>query len=189
MPAEPFDRARAEALAAELARRSITLVRDEVGLLPLSPQTRLLSVMVTPTDLTPADTSSYEEPRLASSLRQHFNSVDEMVVDHQPSVGDRQRCMDAAADADVVVVGTISANDNQAALVRQLTETYPTVVAALRTPGDLGLFPSVDTYLCTYGVLGPSLDALAAALTSQPIGGHLPTGIANLYPAGHGLIR
>ena len=47
------------ALARELARRSVTQIRDEAGLLPLRPSSsaRLLVLAPTPTDLTPADTS------------------------------------------------------------------------------------------------------------------------------------
>ena len=48
------------ALAAELAERSVTLVRDDAGLLPLAPgaDDRILAVMPAPRDLTPADTSA-----------------------------------------------------------------------------------------------------------------------------------
>ena len=51
------------ALAAELAARSITLVRDPGGLLPLTGESGpILAVMPRPADLTPADTSSTVAP-------------------------------------------------------------------------------------------------------------------------------
>ena len=60
-----------QALAAELAQRSITLVRDDDRLLPLRPaaDTRIAVVQSKPADLTPADTSATVRPTLASALR------------------------------------------------------------------------------------------------------------------------
>ena len=59
------------ALADEIAARSITLVRDETRQLPLrlSSDDRILVIAPTPQDLTPADTSSYETVALADALR------------------------------------------------------------------------------------------------------------------------
>jgi len=63
----------------------------------------------------------------------------------------------------------------------------PTVMAALRVPYDLRAYPQATTYLCSYGILPPSMTALAAALFGQaPISGQLPVTIAGLYPFGHG---
>ena len=61
------------ALAAELAARSITLVRDDQNRIPfrLSAESRVLAVMPQPTDLTPADTSSMVTPGLGGALRRH----------------------------------------------------------------------------------------------------------------------
>ncbi len=58
-------------LAEELGRRALTLVRDDAGLLPLRMDAgqRILVVMPQPTDLTPADTSSFVEPGLAAAVR------------------------------------------------------------------------------------------------------------------------
>ena len=63
-----------QALAAELARRSITLVRNDDGLLPLRPaaDARVAVVQSMPADLTPADTSSMVPPTLASALRRRL---------------------------------------------------------------------------------------------------------------------
>ncbi|HEY3428098.1 MAG TPA: glycoside hydrolase family 3 N-terminal domain-containing protein, partial [Acidimicrobiia bacterium] len=57
-------------LAATLARRSVTLVRND-GILPLrlGSDDRILAVMPQPTDLTPADTSSLVQPGLAAAIR------------------------------------------------------------------------------------------------------------------------
>ena len=60
-PIEVVGSAAHEALAREVAERSVTLVRDDAGLLPLrlSADARVVVVQPAPRDLTPADTSSY----------------------------------------------------------------------------------------------------------------------------------
>jgi beta-N-acetylhexosaminidase len=66
----------------------------------------------------------------------------------------------------------------------------PIVTIALRTPWDLGTYPSARTHVCSYGILSPSLDAVVAALWGEaPMSGRLPVPIGDLYPAGHGLER
>jgi len=51
-------------------------------------------------------------------------------------------------------------------------------VVALRLPYDLELFPQVDTCLCTYSILDPSIKALAKALFGKiKITGTLPVNI------------
>jgi beta-N-acetylhexosaminidase len=74
------------ALADEVARRAITLVRDQERLLPLRPAAddTILTVMPRLIDLTPADTSSIVPPLLAASLAEHHPRVIEMVTSHSP---------------------------------------------------------------------------------------------------------
>ena len=92
---------------------------------------------------------------------------------------------------DLVVVGTFSAHLQaaQAELAATvLASGKPTVSIALRTPWDLLAYPAARTHVCTYGILPPSMEALAAALLGEaPFVGHLPVDIAGLYRRGHGL--
>jgi hypothetical protein len=45
------------------------------------------------------------------------------------------------------------------------------------------------THVCTYGILPPSMEALAAALGGeQRFSGRLPVAMGDLYPRGHGII-
>ncbi len=184
------------ALAAELARRSITLVRDDPGLLPLRPAAddRIVVVEPRPRDLTPADTSSYEPAGgLARTIRSRHAGVEGVVLDPNARPPDTGAILDRARSADLLVVGTISAalDPGQAAFVRALLELdVPTVVVALRTPWDLTAYPTAATYLCTYGILPASLEALAAGLWGDaPVTGRLPVSIGDRYRPGHGLER
>jgi beta-N-acetylhexosaminidase len=182
-----------QALALELARRSITLVRNEEGLLPLrlAPDGHVLVVQTLPADLTPADTSSTVKPTLAAALRRRLARVEEFLLPAQPSEADIAGARQRAAGFDLVVVGTFSAHlePAQAALASALLSAgKPTVSIALRTPWDLLAYPSARTHICSYGILPPTMEALAAVLVGEvPFAGHLPVEIAGLHARGHGL--
>jgi len=165
------------ALEAELARRSITLVRDTANLLPLrlSPDARIAAVMPQPKDLTPADTSSTVAPHLAAALRAYHPHVDEFITNHLPGDDEITALRDRVAGYDLLVLGTINASmqPEQAALANELLRLgLPTVTVALRTPYDLSVYPAAQTHLCTYSIQPASLDALAGAL----FGDFSPTG-------------
>jgi beta-N-acetylhexosaminidase len=180
-------------LAAEVARRAITLVRNEAGLLPLRlpADAQIAAIMPAPRDLTPADTSSTVPPALADALRRHHPRVDAFVTGQPPSDAEIASLAAHAPDFDLLVVGTISASLDraQAELVRALRATgRPVVWVALRTPWDLAVDASAPTYACSYGIHRPSLDALADVLFGvAPASGRLPVEIAGLHPRGHGL--
>ena len=166
-------------LARELAERSITLVVDRAGMLPLRPDgdTRVAVFQPRPRDVTPADTTSTQSPGLAAALRAYLPNVDEFVTD-RPSDADIAVLRERAADYDLLVVGTDSApfDPGGAALARTLVAIgVPTVTVALRTPWDLPEYPAAATHACSFGVLPPSLEALAAALVGRiPFAGRLP---------------
>jgi len=169
-----------QALALEVARRALTLVRDEAGLLPLrlSPGARLGVIVPRPQDLTPADTSSYVQLSLAAALRRYHPQVEEFVIQVDPPDAQVREAYNFAAGCDLVIAGTINAREHpgQAALVNMLLqEGPPTIPVALRMPYDLEAYPAAPIYLCTYSIQPPAIEALAEALFGrlQP-GGRLP---------------
>jgi beta-N-acetylhexosaminidase len=63
----------------------------------------------------------------------------------------------------------------------------PSIVVALRLPYDLTAFPEAGTYICTYSILEPSMQALAKALFGKiTFEGRLPVSIPGLDVVGHG---
>ncbi len=183
------------ALAAELAARSITLVRNDAGLLPLrlAADASVVVVEPAPSDLTPADTSSYTAPGgLVAAVRARHPRAVGIVFDQPPGAAQVAEVREACAGADLVVLGTISAHLDpaQAALARAvLAVGRPTVTVALRTPWDLLAYAEARTHVCAYGNLPPTLDALVAALWGDAEAtGRLPVAIAGLYERGHGVL-
>ncbi len=183
-----------QTLAQTVANRSITLVRNDAGLLPLrlKPDARIAVIMPQPKDLTPADTSSFITPTLATAVRAHHPNVDEYITSHPPTENEIVELREKAAGYDLLIVGTLSAalDAMQAELVNALLATaVPTVTVALRTPYDLTVYPKAQTHICTYSILPAPMRALAAALFGEiPFAGRLPVQLGDLYDFGHGMV-
>jgi beta-N-acetylhexosaminidase len=170
------------ALAAELATRSITLVRDPGRLLPVrwSEVRRVLVVMPLPTDLTPADTSSTVAPVLAAALRRYHRDVDEVVVEPEPDEASIAAVRSRAEAADLAIIGTIDAHrlSSRLDLVDAVVATgTPTISVAMRGPWDVAAVSAGATALATYSILPGSLDALAAVLDGAAAPGRLPVAV------------
>ncbi|MCA9998670.1 MAG: hypothetical protein KDE56_23060 [Anaerolineales bacterium] len=190
MPQPPLDVvgcAEHQALAQEVANRSITLVCNKANLLPLRLESdaKIAVIMPQPKDLTPADTSSFITPTLATAVRAYHPHVDEFITSHPPTENEIASLRDKAAGYDLLIVGTLSASldDMQAELVRGLLDTaVPTITVALRTPYDLTVYPQTQTHVCSYSILPVSMRALADALFGAiPFVGKLPVrlGVGN----------
>jgi beta-N-acetylhexosaminidase len=183
------------ALAREVAERSVTLVRNDAGLLPLRipADGRVLAVMPRPANLTPADTSATVAPGLAAAIRSRHPLVDEVVTGMPPTSEDIAALRRRVSEYEyrLAVVGTINAwfDSGQVDVVNWLLSSgVPVVTVALRVPWDLARYPAAATHVCTYSILPPSLDALVGGLWGDvPFRGRLPAAIPALYPTGHGL--
>lgn len=179
------------ALADEIAAQSITLVRDEARRLPLrlSAEDRVAVIIPEPTDLTPADTSSQVTCRLADAIRRRHTRTIDFTLSHQSTETDIVALRQEISDYDLVIVGTLNAytQAEQAALVNVLLASdLPMIVVAMRMPYDLQAFPTAPTYLCSYSILEPSMEAVAQVLWGErPASGRLPVSIPSLYPVGH----
>ena len=187
-------RAEHEALARELAERSMTLVRDDAGLLPLRlargcPGRRRSSPRARP-DAGRHVVDGRARPR-GRAPRRHPATSTSSSSTHAPTTRrsprlarprGRRRCSCSARSR-------LAPSRPRPALCEALLATGgPAVTVALRTPFDLAAYPASPTHVCTYGILAPSLEALAArpvrrAAVPRPP----PRPDPGLYPTGHGL--
>lgn len=173
-------------VANEIAEKSITLVRDEQKHLPikLEAEKKIAVIIPVPKDLTPADTSSYIQPRLAECIRTHHAQTDEFKIPLAPSAQECESLLEQVRNYDLIVMATINAfaEEKQAELVRQLLKrNTPVIIVAMRLPYDLAAFPQASTYVCTYSILEPSMRAAAKALFGlREMTGRLPVSIPGL---------
>ena len=148
------------ALQQRIARESVTLVRNEAGVVPLRLTAgEMVLVAGLHSSVTP----------LARAVRKHWDNVEALQLSGEPA-DVLQRAASAARGAGATIVPTCPHEpwkppldqELQARLVRALAgEGANTVVVAVREPYDIRAFPEIDTYVCTYGYRGGSLEAAA----------------------------
>jgi beta-N-acetylhexosaminidase len=159
-------------LAAEVARGSMTLVRDDGAILPLRPpdHARLLVVSPRPADLTPADTSSTVTVRLGQAVQRRHPDAVLVEVPIDPDEQEIAHACGLACGVDAVIVGTIDAfaNQGQLELVHALGRVGPPVVlVSMRSPADASALPEVRSVLCSYSIHDASTEAAAAVLFGE----------------------
>lgn len=180
-----------QAHAQAVADRTVTLVRNDDGILPLDPG-GIESVLVT--GWGQAGTATLRDAIAAEGV------AAEALWTGEPDAERIDEAVRAAADHDVAVVATMSAGFAPSAPQRDLVAALeaggtPVVVVAVRNPYDVASLPGVGTYLAAYSYAPVSLRATARVLfgTVDP-SGTLPVTIpaandpaAVLHPYGHGL--
>jgi beta-N-acetylhexosaminidase len=156
-PLEVLNSPEHRALALNVARKAVTLQRDDSGLLPLrSSQNVLVVVPDAPTR------SLAEDDELASSLIDAIKQFAQSAHAASPKAA-----ADAAKNADVVVLATydLAQNPQQQALAQSLVATgKPVVGVELRGPYDAAVAPRIGTWLAVYGDRPVHLQAAAEAL-------------------------
>jgi len=130
-------------------------------------------------------------PGIEAALGRHLENLQPLPVNVNPSMAEISVAREKAANADITIVATLNAMEfpGQAAMVQALSEQPPPlVVAALRSPYDLLMFPDQTTYVAIYGEAMPSIDAMAQLLCGEiEPKGLLPVDLPGLHGFGDGL--
>ena len=184
------DRERAQ----EVSDRTVTLLRDRSGLLPLDARDWNNIMVVGVSDNNePAPTSA-----LVSALRGSVANVTSRSIDGRTRGDEAAEIVAAAAKAKVLILairvrirtstGRIALPRRQAQYAALLADLeVPTIVAALGSPYAVAAFPQASTILTSYGWSDPLQRAVARAITGEiPFTGRLPVSVPGLYPVGHG---
>lgn len=187
---------RAHSVAArEIAERSITLVRDERGIVPLDSGRTILSVTYAEAH-DPIAGRTFER-----ALRADGREVESVRVDSRTSAAELEGILARAGSVDAVVVsafvapleaaGVIDAGGGFPEFVRSLsTRPTPLVVVSFGSPYLLSDFPGVPAYLLAWGGQDVSQQAAARALLGAiPITGTLPVSLPPYHERGEGLRR
>jgi beta-N-acetylhexosaminidase len=190
--ASPEHRATAELVAL----RSITLVRDERNLVPLTAAARRI-LSITYTDAGSRSAGVTFDGVLKAAGRQ----VRSVRVDPRTTPAEYAALRRQADSVDVVLVsayvspreykGTVSATGGFGAFVEGMAaERVPVVAVSFGSPYLLSDFPSVPAYMLAWGGCGACQRAAARALLGgAPITGRLPVSLPPRYPVGAGIDR
>jgi len=179
-------------LAANIARRALTLVREANGMLPLKKESRVVIVTVSdfPEVLSPLPDFEREMRKRLTAPPQTF-LIDARTLDAAPIAA-------AAKDADVVIFalavrarsgsGSIAVPEVARKLLADLQK--PVIAVSFGTPYLLREIPAAGTYICAYGVQPVMQVAAVHALFGEaPLSGKLPVTIPGLAARGTGIAK
>lgn len=175
------------AVAGRLSEASITLVKDEQGLLPLK-RVRTLAVTVAAAVSSGVDEAYAGPASLGAALAERGLDVIDRVLPLTEVGGLTESVLAAAEEAEQIVIGTYNArfHPTQVELVRALHALgKPVVVVALRVPYDLLELPEVSTFIAAYESRPLALQSTAKGLLGElQMKGRLPVTLGSGYPAG-----
>ncbi|MGO8948147.1 MAG: beta-N-acetylhexosaminidase [Ktedonobacterales bacterium] len=177
---------RHQQLTKELYARSTTLVRDEVGLLPIDcdDSRRILVVASPPESVSNAADLVYPHQFLVECIRQQHPNTQDICLESERAESFEPLLRNLLATADLVIVATINAHldRRQAALMKYILQSgKPTIGLAIANPYDLSVFPRLGTYLATYEYTMPALAAAVEVLFGKAeAGGRLPVTIPGI---------
>jgi beta-N-acetylhexosaminidase len=183
------------AVVEEIARRSVTLVRESPGALPLGRKARVFQLVV-------SDVDRGVGGDLNRELKSRLESPPEMaVLDARSNASDAAAVLESASRADVVLLalfarfqsgrGSIALPRAAKEALERLPASGPRVIAiSFGSPYVLRELPGLETYLCAWGSQTDMQIAVARALFGEtPITGRLPVTIPDLAPRGAGIQR
>jgi len=174
---------------------SMTLVKNEGDVVPLSPGFQKIAVFALS-----SDPGGYFAGRtFIREMKKRIPRAIEFFA--EPSTGDEfiAEAVEKAKETKVIVIGlfsrlragkgSVGLNLRQVQLIRELAEgNQRIVVVSFGSPYFLRHFTDVDVYLCAYRYADESQRSAVKALFGEiDIVGKLPVSIPGAYPIGHGL--
>jgi len=182
----------------EQARRafeeSITLVKNEKGILPLAAGAKIALYALS------SDPGEYYAGRtFAREVQERSGSLSVFYADAFTGEEFFQRAIRTFRAADIRVValfsrladskGSVGLKQRHIRLIKDFArDPKPLVVISFNSPYFLRRFPEADTYICAYRHADQNQVAAAKALFGEiEFMGRLPISIPELFPAGHGI--
>jgi len=192
-----------EALAAEIASRAITLLKDERGQLPLALPQKARVLLLSLVDSASGWREAAPGRVLIPELRKRLPGLTAVEVSDRTTASelDLLRAMAKGVDAVVAATFTRGSDPNgklglspgQLSLLEALARDEsrrPFVAIALGSPYVGALGAKLPAILVTYEIGdAPEAAAVRALCGEAAIGGRLPVSLPGLFPAGHGLDR
>jgi beta-glucosidase-like glycosyl hydrolase/CubicO group peptidase (beta-lactamase class C family) len=174
-------------LAEEIARKSITILRNSDNLIPLDPDLFNNISCITVTDGDGGETATY----FKNALLNRIGSIDNHLITRRSGRWKYKRVMESAENADLIIMPVFSDVQlkDEKSLVYEKQKNFiqkilnlriPTVFISLKNPYLLTIYKNIKTYLNTYSYAHVSQDACLKAIMGEiDIAGRLPVSMPN----------
>lgn len=185
-----------EQLSEKVGENSITLIRNNEGLIPLKPKKNEIICIIQPgmIRLEMSDAVNlYDENILKKEILKRHQNVREVVIGLEPNKEELISIFDNAFISDIIIACTQNAYKYpaQAKMIKELKELADAknkklITVALRSPSDLAYYPEVETHIVTYGNWNSQMKAFVKVLFGEiKAKGKLPVPIKGLYKVGY----
>ncbi len=181
------------ALEQKIADRSVTLLRNRAGVLPVKTDKKVL-VLEWARLIRGPSAAQQEKPSLIGEISARYLAHRDLEVlnPDEPLPGNLVgRINDYFYIIACIYSRTGEIGRNQTGAVSRLLELRnDVVVVSLEAPYEIKKFPQADTFLVTYGFRKVQVEALFKVLTGKihPVG-RLPVEIKGLFPRGYGMLN
>lgn len=185
-------------IARKLARKSVTLVKDENNLIPLSQNKNIKYLHVSILDSKFGGEDNY----FNSILKSRLTNLAIKSISLNSNYTDYEDALTSAKNSDFILLSSylkVRAFEGDLGFTKEQTELVnnllaldkPLIFMAHGSPYILSRFPTAETYICNYGDTEVSESALAEAIFGEiSIQGKLPISIPETdYKFGAGLQR
>lgn len=182
--------------ASRMFERSMTLVKNEGNILPLSDTFQKVAVFSLSSDL-----GDYFAGKVfVREIERRCSEVTSFYAERTTGEKFIQKGVEKAREAQVIIIalfsslrawkGSVDLELRHIELVREMAEeSIPVIVVSFGSPYFLQHFPEVDSYLCAYRNVPQAQEAAVKALFGEiEVTGKLPVSLPGLYPLGHGLV-
>jgi len=183
--------------AARTFEKSVTLVKNDRDVLPVSPEIPAEKIAVF--SLSSDADDYFAGQTFIREVQKRISGFHAFYADAFTGQEFIREAKARAFDADLVVLalfsslrsgkGSIDLLPRHIDLVRELSwAKKKTLVVSFGSPYFLRHFPEVDSYICLYRNTAQAQEVAAKAVCGEiDIEGRLPVSIPGLYPVGHGL--
>jgi beta-N-acetylhexosaminidase len=179
------------AVEREIADKSITLLRNRLGVLPIERNKKTLVLEWTRSIKGPTIAENEGQSMIERISAQYLENREHMLLKPDEPLPEKLESQLKHYTYIIVFIysrtGKIDHYQTKA-VKKLLYHRKDAIIVSLENPYEIKKFPSADTYLLTYGFRMVQVEALFKVLTGEIIpSGKLPVKIEGLFPRGHGL--
>jgi len=193
------------AMAAEVSRRGMTLIKDDLGNVPLRAPQRASILYLSVLDYPSGWGNGAPSRTFLPELEQRWPNVTAVEVSDRTSPAELELLRATTDRYDVVIAsvfvrtasfsGRMDLADGLVALLqsvarRSTARGQPFVTVFFGNPYAATFLPELPAILLTYDFYDLAEASAVRAIAGEvPIGGHLPIALGDQFPVGHGLTR
>lgn len=181
-------------IADRIARNSVTILKDSKDIFPIREVDHLNILAVSLAD----DESGSTGSSFARELRKYHGNVDFHVLDRRTSLEEKNKILNAADKADLILIGSfiivrsnqpIQVQPEQLQLLRQIiSRPVPSALIAFGNPYVVRDLPSADAHVMAWSSNSNQVRQTVPALFgASEVAGKLPINIPGMYAIGDGM--